>query len=57
MAKLQTRKSVSLSKAVYDAAMAAAAREGVACSEWVTRLIRAACPELPVQLHARKARR
>lgn len=51
----QTRRTVSLSKATYDAATAAAAREGIATAEWVTRLIRKACPELPEQLHASRA--
>lgn len=52
MPKVQTRKSISLSRATYDAATAAAAREGIATAEWVTRLIRKACPELAEQRHA-----
>lgn len=52
MAKKQTRRTVSLSRATYDAATEAAARAGVATSEWVTNLIRAACPELQPQRHA-----
>ena len=52
MSKAQTRKSVSLSKAIYTAAAARAAVEGVACSEWVTRLIRQAIPDLPETVHA-----
>lgn len=52
MAKKQTRRSISLSRETYEAAAKAAARDGVATSEWVTRLIQAACPDLGPQRHA-----
>lgn len=55
VAKKQTRRSVSLSRATYDVAMTAAAEAGMPMSEWVTSLIRQARPELPPQIHARPA--
>ena len=56
MAKKQTRRTFSVSRATYDAAVEAAARAGVSASEWVTNLIRAACPELPPQIHGSASR-
>lgn len=52
MAKKQTRRTFSVSRETYEAAKVAAAREGVATAQWVTNLIRMACPELPPQMHA-----
>src|SRR5574338_190557 len=55
MARKQTRGSISLSAATHEAIVAAAQREGVAASELVTRMVRAACPDLPKQLHQSSA--
>lgn len=54
MAKKQTRRTFSVSRSTYDAAMHAAAAAGVSCSEWVTELIRERVPDLlPKQTHMR----
>lgn len=57
MAKKQTRRALSVSRETYDTAKQAAARDGVTASEWITRLVRAACPELGPQLHTHRAPR
>jgi hypothetical protein len=51
VAKRQTRKSLSLNREIYTAAMKAAADDGLSCSDWVTRLIRTAIPGLPETVH------
>lgn len=51
MAKRQTRRTFSVSRATYEVATRAAAEAGVAASEWITQLIRAARPELEPQSH------
>lgn len=52
MAKIQTRRTFSVSRATYDAVTEAAAAAGIPAAEWVTNLIRAAIPSLPPQAHA-----
>lgn len=54
MAKVQTRRSVSLSRATHEAVVAAAARAGISVSEWVTQLIRVQCPELQTSIPIRR---
>jgi hypothetical protein len=51
VAKVQTRRSVSLSRATYDAIMQAAHAAGLSASEWLTQLIRVQCSSLPPQAH------
>jgi len=53
MAKKQTRRTVSLSRETHDTAAKAATAAGMPMSEWVTRLIATACPDLPPQSHVR----
>lgn len=52
MALKQSRRTFSVSRATYDVATEAARAEGIATSEWITRLVRAACPDLAPQIHA-----
>lgn len=56
MAIKQTRRSISLSKAVHNAVAQAADKAGVSRSQWLTDLIRAALPDLPKTYHAGQLR-
>lgn len=57
MSKRQTRRTISLAAAIHTAVFKAAAAEGIAASEYVTRLIRAAIPGLPATMHGADAGR
>lgn len=51
MAKKQTRRTISFNRVVYDRVSEVAECAGISASEWVTRLIHAALPELPPTYH------
>lgn len=51
MAKIQTRRSISLARPVYDAIAIAASVRGVSMAEYVTDLVRAAGVEIPETVH------
>lgn len=51
MSKVQTRRTVSLNRAVFDAATAAAAARGMSLSHFVTKALEALGVEAPPAVH------
>lgn len=52
MSRVQTRRTISFNRSVYNAIMQASADRGVSCAEFVTEALRTAGLEIPETSHA-----